>query len=50
MSIEAQFFFLLLAFVAFVIAAAKIPARVNLVAVGLALWVFIPLYGALKAL
>ena len=50
MSVEAQFFFYLFAFIAFVLAAANVPLRANLVAVGLALWVFVPLFTALKAL
>lgn len=51
MSVEAQALFLAIAFAAFVLAACNAPIpRVNLVAAGLAAWVLIPLWIALKAL
>lgn len=51
MSPEAQFVFLLFAFVCFVLAALAVAVRrVNLIGVGLAAWVLVPLWAALKAL
>lgn len=51
MSPEATFIFLLLAFVCFVLAAFNVTVRtLNLVAAGLAFWVFVALWAAMKAL
>lgn len=50
MSIEAQAICLAIAFVAFLIGAFRGWPNVEPVAIGLAAWVFIPLFEALKAL
>lgn len=52
MSPEATFVCLLVAFVAFVLAAAAVTIhpRVSLLGVGLAAWVLVPLWAALEAL
>lgn len=44
-----EFLCYLAAFVAFVLAAAGVPSRVNLVALGLALWVLVPTVLAYQA-
>lgn len=50
MSPDAMFVCLLAAFVAFTVAAVRSWPGLNLVAVGLALWVLVPLWDAVKAL
>ena len=50
MSVEIQLICYLVAFVAFVLAAAQIPARVAWLGVGLAAWVLVPLWNTLEAL
>jgi hypothetical protein len=50
--VELQFLFYLAAFLCFALAAVAFRApwvgRVNLIGLGLALWVFVPLVGALR--
>jgi len=49
-SIEIQFICYLVAFVAFILAAAQITARVQWLGVGLSAWVLVPLWNTLEAL
>lgn len=49
MSIEFQFACYLAAFILFVLAAANVVVKPNLIAAGLAVWVFVPLFIAFRA-